>query len=373
MHPFGRFPERTLRELSTAAVTAALDDAGVDPGRVDVAFFSNAYGGLLTGQESVRGEVTLHDAGVHSVPIVNVENACASGSTALWSAVRAVRTGEFETALVIGAEKMFVGDTRKTLAALRTSADTEATAGQGLQFVALYAMRLQGFLDEGVITREQLAEVTIKNQRGGERNPNAQFRKPMSEEEILDARPIAGPLTLPMVSGIGDGAAALVVTARERGSGPAVRVRASVLQTGGVDGVERGAVERAVAKAYEQAGLGPQDLSVAEVHDTVAPAEFTRYVELGLCEPDEVGEFFASGATQPGGQVPVNPSGGLTARGHPVGATGIAQVVELTDQLRGRAGERQVEGARVGLAQNSGGWIDGDAAACGVHILEVVG
>jgi acetyl-CoA acetyltransferase len=232
-------------------------------------------------------------------------------------------------------------------------------------------MRLQALVDAGAIEPEQLAQVTTKNQRNGARNPNAQFRNPMTEAEILEGRPVAGLLTLPMVSGIGDGAAAVVLTAAAPPD-RAVRVRASVLRTGAVDGVDSGAVERAVAGAYEEAGVGPQDLSVAEVHDTVAPAEFTRYIEVGLCEPDEVGRFFDSGATQLGGRVPVNPSGGLTARGHPVGATGLAQVVELADQLRGRAGERQVEGARLALAQNSGGWIDGDAAACGVHVLEAV-
>ena len=371
LHPFGRWPDRPLRSLSTYAVTRALEDAGADPRGVGVAFFSNSFGGLLGGQESVRGEVVLHDAGIQAVPIVNVENACASGSTALWSAIRAVRSGEFESALAVGAEKMFVGDTKRTLAALRTAADVETTADQGLQFVGLYAMRLQRFLDEGVVSPQQLAQVTVKAQCNGAMNPDAQFRDPMSETAVLEARPVAGPLTLPMVSGIGDGAAAVLVTAA-RPEGPAVRVRASTLQTGGIDGIEAGAVTRAVARAYEEAGLGPQDLSVAEVHDTVAPAEFTRYVELGLCEPDEVGRYFDSGATRLGGATPVNPSGGLTARGHPVGATGLAQIVELVQQLRGRAGERQVEGARVGIAQNSGGWLDGDAAACGVHVLERV-
>jgi acetyl-CoA acyltransferase len=220
----------------------------VEPGQVGAAFFSNAYGGLLSGQESVRGQVALHDAGIHSVPIVNVENACASGSTALWSGVRAIRSGECEVVLVAGAEKMFVGDTRKTLAALRTSADVEATAGQGLQFTALYAMRLQALVDAGAIAPEQLAQVTTKNQRNGARNPNAQFRNPMSEAEILEGRPVAGLLTLPMVSGIGDGAAAVVLTAAAPPD-RAVRVRASVLRTGAVDGVDSGAVERAVAGA----------------------------------------------------------------------------------------------------------------------------
>jgi acetyl-CoA acetyltransferase len=273
-------------------------------------------------------------------------------------------------ALAVGAEKMFVGDTRRTLGALRTSSDVEATEGQGLQFVAIYAMRLQSLLDEGSLVTGQLARVTTKNRRNGSRNPNAQFREPLTDEEVLEARRIAGPLTLPMVSGISDGAAAVVVTAAPPADRPRVSVRASTLATGTIDGVGEPAVARAVSLAYDQAGLGPEDVSVAEVHDTVGPAELMRYVELGLCGEDEVGAFFDSGATSPGGRLPVNPSGGLTARGHPVGATGIAQVVELLEQLRGTAGERQVEGARIALAQNSGGWLDGDTAVCAVHVLE---
>jgi acetyl-CoA acetyltransferase len=273
-------------------------------------------------------------------------------------------------ALAVGAEKMFVGDTRRTLGALRTSSDVEATEGQGLQFVAIYAMRLQGLLDEGSLVTGQLARVTTKNRRNGARNPNAQFREPLTDEEVLEARRIAGPLTLPMVSGISDGAAAVVVTATPPADRPRVGVRASTLATGTIDGLREPAVARAVALAYDQAGFGPGDVSVAEVHDTVGPAELMRYVELGLCGEDEVGPFFDSGATSPGGRLPVNPSGGLTARGHPVGATGIAQVVELLEQLRGTAGERQVEGARIALAQNSGGWLDGDTAVCAVHVLE---
>jgi acetyl-CoA acetyltransferase len=307
---------------------------------------------------------------VHGIPIVNVENACASGSTAFWSAVRAVRSGEFDVALAVGAEKMFVGETRTTLAALRTSADVEATAGQGLQFVAIYAMRLQRYLDANVLSPEHLARVTTKNRRNGARNPNAQFREPLSEQDVLEARAIAGPLTLPMVSGISDGAAAVLVTAEPPPERPRIAVRASTLTTGTVDAVGDAAVSRAVSLAYEAAGIGPDDLDVAEVHDTVGPAELQRYVELGLCEDDELGVFFDSGATSPGGRIPVNPSGGLIARGHPAGATGIAQVLELNEQLRGTAGERQVHDPRIGLAQNSGGWIDGDTAVCAVHVLE---
>ncbi|HEY6538016.1 MAG TPA: thiolase family protein [Candidatus Dormibacteraeota bacterium] len=369
MTHFGKWPEVPLRAMSSEAVSASLADAGVSAADVEVAFFANSLGGLLVGQEALRGEVCLHDAGIFGIPIVNVENACAGGATALWSAVRAVRSGEFRVALAVGAEKMFVGDTQRTLAALQTAADVATTQGQGLQFVALYAMRLQQRLDAGLLTKEHLALVTRKGKANGVENEYAQFRTAMTDAEILGGRVIAGPLTLPMVSGISDGAAAVVVIGRPSGSS-GVCVTASVLSSGSVDGLGETVVGTTIRRAYLEAGVGPEDLDVAEVHDAVSPAELFRYEELGLCGTGEAGALLESGATAVGGRIPVNPSGGLTARGHPVAATGLAQIAELTWQLTGRAGRRQVDGCRVALAQNSGGWIDGDTGAGSVHILQ---
>ncbi len=372
MHPFGRWPDASLRSMASEAVLRAVADAQLEVQDIQVAYFANSLGGLLTGQESIRGQVSLHDVGIRDIPIINVENACASGSTALWQAIRAVRSGEFSVALAVGVEKMFVGDTQRTLAALQTAADTEVTAGQGLQFVALYAMRLEEAIRNGSLTGAHLARVTTKNKRNGSLNPYAQFRKIMTEDEVLAARAIAGPLTLPMVAANSDGAAAVLVASDPRAQG-AVRIRASVLTSGTVDGLGEPGVKRAIALGYEQAGVQPGDLDVAEVHDAVSPAELFRYEELGLCPAGEAGAFFDSGATSAGGRIPVNPSGGLSARGHPVGATGLAQIAELAWQLRGQAGARQVEKARLALAQNSGGWLDGDTAVCAVHILEATG
>jgi len=369
MHRFGRWPDKPLREMSTEAVLASLADAGISPSDVDVAYFANSLGGLLVGQEALRGEVCLHDAGIFGIPIINVENACAGGATALWGAIRAVRSGEFRVALAIGAEKMFVGDTQRTLAALQTAADVEATQGQGLQFVALYAMRLEERLASGSFTTQHLAHVTRKGKANGAANPYAQFGTIMTDEEILGARVIAGPLTLPMVAGISDGAAAVIVMGEPDEAG-GIKVRASVLSSGTVDGLGEPVVRQTIHRAYEEASIGPSDIDVAEVHDAVSPAELFRYEELGLCPAGEAGTLLESGATSVGGRIPVNPSGGLTARGHPVGATGLAQIVELVWQLRGQAGQRQVAGCRIGIAQNSGGWIDGDTAVGSVHILE---
>jgi acetyl-CoA acetyltransferase len=262
---------------------------------------------------------------------------------------------------------MWVGDLERVLKALQNSSDTAMTHGLGVQFVSIYAMRLQDSLEQGILTRNHLARVTVKNQHNGSLNPYAQFGGEMTEREVLEARRIAGPFTLPMVAGISDGAAAVVV-GREA-DGAQVRVLASALASGATDGLDTTATARAIRMAYEQAGIGPDDLDLAEVHDAVSGSELLYYEELGLCSPGEAGSFLDSGASALDGKTPINTSGGLTARGHPVGATGLAQVAELTWQITGRAGQRQIESASIGLSQNSGGWLSGDSAACAVHIL----
>lgn len=367
MHPFGRHTELDLRDIAARAINEALDDAGIGPREVGAAFFANSYAGLLNGQESIRGQTVLQHAGIHSIPITNVENACASGSTALWMAIRSVAFGDARYAIAVGAEKMVVGDLGRVLSALQNSSDTAVTQGLGVQFVSIYAMRLQDALDRGIITRGHLARVTVKNQHNGSLNPYAQYGAEMTEREVLEARAIAGPFTLPMVAGISDGAAAVVVA--NEGDETRVRILASALTSGASEALDEAASVRAVRTAYEQAGVGPEDLDVAEVHDAVSGSELLYYEQLGLCAAEDIGDFLDSGASALGGSSPVNPSGGLTARGHPVGATGLAQVAELTWQITGRAGGRQVESASIGLSQNSGGWLAGDSAASAVHIL----
>jgi acetyl-CoA acetyltransferase len=223
-------------------------------------------------------------------------------------------------------------------------------------------------------TQRQLALVTAKNSRHGALNPKAQFQQPNSVEEILAAREIAYPLTLPMCAPIGDGAAAAIIVserkAREIGLDRCVRVCSTALGSGWDHAFgEEDLVETTAAEAYRDAGLGPQDLDVVELHDAAAPSEIMHTESLGLCDRGHGGELVESGATEIGGRIPVNPSGGLLRKGHPIGATGLAQIYELTLQLRGTAGARQVEGARVALAENGGGYIRGDAAALVVSIL----
>lgn len=369
-HPFGRFPETSLKALAATAALAALDDAGLAIGDINAAFCANAYSGLLNGQESIRGETWLRGIGLGGTPVVNVENACASGSTAVHLASMAIASGNYDTVLVVGAEKMFVNDTGRALAALANSADTEVMGNIGLQFSAVDAIRVREMMDEEDVGAEAFEWVTVKNHAHAVSNPIAQYRKPLTMEQVRASRMIADPIRLLMCSAISDGAAAVVLS-RKPGRG-GVRVRASALASSpwrlGPDALPGPTI--AANKAYEQAGIGPKDLHLAEVHDAVSPAELMHYRELGLCAAGEVAGFVAERASALGGRLPVNTSGGLNSRGHPVGATGVAQLIELTLQLRGDAGVRQVPNASIAMAHNSGGWIGEDPAVSAVHILE---
>jgi acetyl-CoA acetyltransferase len=375
MHPFGRFPDASLKDLARVAIVRALVDAGIGVKDVEAVYSANAMGGLLQGQEQIRGQSVLREVGIERVPIVNVENACASGSTALRQAILAIRAGSADVALAVGFEKMFVGDLDRSLNALESAADLDVVRGLGLQFTAIYALRLQRKLEAGQLTVDDLVGVTIKNHDHGVLNPLAQHQKAVTAEHILESRPIAEPLTLLMCSSICDGAAAVVVAregAIENGRHPQVTIRGSAAASGfATESDDEPSIATLCARAaYEEAAVGPDDVDVAEVHDAMAPGELLYYEQLGLCGPGEAGVLLASGATGLTGRVPVNPSGGLSSRGHPIGATGLAQISELAWQLRGEAGPRQGGRPRIALAQNSGGWIEGESAACNVHILE---
>ena len=373
MHPFGRFPDRSLKDMVRVAVVRALDDAGIGVRDVQAVYSANGMAGVLQGQEQIRGQSALRDVGLERVPVVNIENACASGSSAFREGVMAIRAGAVDTALIVGFEKMFVGDRDRSLAALESAADLEIVGGLGLQFTAIYAMRLRKRIDGGTLKFDDLVGATIKNHRNGALNPYAQHRREVTAEEVTGSRPIAEPLTLLMCSSFCDGAAAVVLRRGDGGNGrPRVRVRASASVSGYTAGPEPepSTATACATLAYEEAGVGPADVDVAEVHDAMAPGELLYYEQLGFCEPGGAGELLHSGTTSIEGSKPVNPSGGLSSRGHPVGATGLAQLAELTWQLRGEAGERQTGLPRIALAQNSGGWLTGEPAACNVHILE---
>ncbi|MBS1676363.1 MAG: thiolase family protein [Actinobacteria bacterium] len=375
MHPFGRFSDSSLKDLARVATVQALTDAGIGTRDIDVVYSSNAMGGMLQGQEMVRGQAVMREVGIERIPIVNVENACAGGSTALRQAILEIAAGAAEIVLAVGFEKMFVNDRTRTLDALQSAADVDVVRGAGLQFTAVYGMRLRKMLAEGTIRGEDLVEVSVKSHACGALNPYAQHQKEVTPEEVRAAPMIADPLTLLMTSSICDGAAAVVVARRGalKVDRPRVRFRSSRGASGFTPLPEGQPTlsEQNVTAAYEAAGLGPGDVDVAEVHDAMAPAELLAYEQLGFCEKGGAGALLAAGTTSITGAKPVNPSGGLSSRGHPVGATGLAQIAELTWQLRGEAGARQVGNEpRIALAHNSGGWLEGESAANNIHILE---
>jgi len=382
MTRFGKHLERSARDLVEEAVAGALTDAEIEPTQVQAAYVGNAVSGLMNGQESIRGQVVLRRTGLLGVPIVNVENACASSSTALHLGWQAVASGMYECVAVVGYEKLYDEDKAKSFRAFNASMDLAelqmrfgSDAGQGRSvFMDLYASFSADASHGAVATdAEALALVSVKNHHHGALNPFSQYREEVTVEQVLGARAVAGPLTVLMCSPLSDGAACLVLTSKgsHRGRTGGVRIAASVLTSGRGDDTEKAsAVERAASAAYEMANIGPRELDLVELHDATAIAELDLYEQLGLCDTGDAQRLVRDRVTWLGGALPVNPSGGLLSRGHPIGATGAAQIVELTWQLEGRCGERQVSDATIALAQNAGGWVGTDAAACAVHVLQ---
>jgi len=370
MTPFGKHPERSLRDLGREACLAALRDAGLGPAGIEGGYCGNALGPALQGETGI-GQSVLWEVGVRGVPVVNVENACASGSTALHEGFKAVAGGFSDTALVVGVEKSVMP--KGTMLNVG-AAELEVQLGD--VFPGTFALMAQQHMARYGTTREQIARVAVKNSAHGALNPYAQRRKALTLPEVLGSPMIADPLTLYSCCPNSDGAAAVVLATGERArraGARAIRVAGSALTTGTYDArrdLTFWPSEIAAARqAYAQAGLGPGDVGVVEVHDAFTICEIVHCESLGLCAAGAGGRLIEEGATALGGRVPVNPSGGLLARGHPVGASGVAQAVEIAWQLRGQAGDRQVQGARVGLAQIMGGSQQGDARACTVHIL----
>ena len=367
MTPFGRMRERSFESIGQEAVLKGLKDAGVERAQVDEIFCGSALTGRSMGQRVVR------DLGMTGVPITNVENACSSGSTALREACTAIAAGRAQTVLVLGIDQL----TRLGGGTI-PQVETDLDPNLGMVMPAVYAMRARRYLSERGATSEHLARVAVKAHEAGRLNPYAQYRNEITVEEVLASRMVADPLTLLMCCPTGDGAAAAVVTtqarARELGRQP-IRVAATALQsgvykTGYRDMVQSELTMRTAKIAYESAGIGPEDVDLAEIHDAFAIAELVYYEALGLCESGGGPALLDSGATRIGGSKCVNPSGGLLCRGHPVGATGIAQVCEAVWQLRGEAGARQVRGARVALTHCTGGGVAGlDHGSCAVNLL----
>jgi acetyl-CoA acyltransferase len=393
MTAFGVRPEASVKDLTRDAVTEALSDAGAELGDVEAAYFGNTCQGVLEGQVVVAGQMALRSMGFERIPVVNVENACATGATALHQAVLHVRSGAGDVVLAVGAEKLNIGDGQKSLSVFDGGVDVNDLAGvrsvltelggeipdsgrPHSMFMDIYAALARAHMDAFGTTQRQLAVIAEKNHAHAVHNPLAHFRKEMSATEILAARPVAGPLTVPMCAPLTDGAAAVVVCnsagLRRLGARRPVRVLATVVRTGTVRPLsawDRSVSRLAAQDAYEQAGVGPDDVSVAEVHDASAFGELLQTELLGFCEIGSGGKLAESGATRLGGLLPVNPSGGLESKGHPMGASGLAQIYELAHQLRGNCGVRQVPDARIALAENGGGWYGSEEAVAAITIL----
>lgn len=393
MTAFGKRLDDTVKSLTATAVREALDDAGIVTGDIQAAWFSNTRQPMLEGQNTIRGQIALRSAGISGIPIANIENACASGSTAVLQAMAAIRAEMIDIALVVGTEKMVYPDRpEKVAAAFAGGTDVhdpesvldyivsiggEKPGPDRSIFMDLYAAQARVHMDRFGTTQEDLARIASNTHCHGANNPKAQYRTPFTVEEVLADKPIVFPFTRAMCAPVSDGAAATVLCS-ERAlkrlvKGRTVRVRACALLSTmerNKDDYANHIGRRAANAAYEEAGVGPSDIDVVEIHDATAYAAVQQIENLGLSEPGGVGACLRHGEFRIGGRVPVNPSGGLLAKGHPVGATGIAQIYELTTQLRGEAGPRQVEKARLAIAENGGGFLGVEEGATTVTILE---
>ena len=365
--PYGKYPEKTVADIAWPAVKQAIEDSGLEKKDIQAAYCGTALGGMMAGQR------ILKKLGITGLPIINIENACSSSSTAFREAYIAVGAGIYDAVLVMGVEKLtkFGGGTLPL-----EKEDFEVT--HGLVMPALYAMRAKRYMHEYGLTEDQLAMVSVKARRHGKLNPDAQFREETTIEAVRQSRPVADPLHLFHCCPSGDGAAAVVICSAEKArqvSSDPIRVAGSEINsgkymTGYRDMTTPEITVRGAKQLYEESGIGPEDVDLAEVHDAFAIAELLYYEALGFCAKGEAARLLEDGETSVGGRIPVNPSGGLLSKGHPIGATGVAQIVEVVRQLRGQCGDRQVEGAKVGLTHCTGGGVSGfDHGVCSIHLF----
>ncbi|NVM56244.1 MAG: thiolase family protein [Candidatus Helarchaeota archaeon] len=401
MTKFGKYIEKSIKNLTGEALESLQKDCDINLEDIEAAWFSNSGWGMSFNQHCIRGQVALSANGIDKIPIMNVENACAGGSSAFHGAWAVVKAGIYDCALAIGVEKVYNEDRARMMEGFISGTDVEVTTkmieqlkkwaakrkakkakeqgsegkkgkkGGHSAFMDLYAMAARTHMKKYGTTQRQLAVVAAKNHNNSTLNPLAQYTFPLTVEQVLEDYEVAYPLTRSMCAPVGDGAAAAILCSekflKQHPSTRAVLIRASVLKSGSWK--KDNIADRAGTAAYEMAGLGPKDINIAEVHDATAFGEITQIEQMGFCPVGKGGPFTESGATALDGKIPVNTSGGLLSRGHPIGATGLAQIYELVTQLRGEAGERQVK-AKIALAENGGGNIGfGEAALC-VHILE---
>jgi len=367
MIKMGKFPDRMLSSMGREAVLLAMRDAGVEGGDIQAGYSGSLHGGSLLGQRIFK------DLGMTGMPINNMENACSSGSSALREGWLGIASGLYDMVIAVGSEKLSaLGGGTLPL----EKEDLEVS--QGMVMPALYAMRARRYMAEFGATKEHLARVVVKSRKNASMNPLAQFTQTTTVEEVLSSRIIADPITLFQCCPTGDGAGAAVLCSMDKArkyTNHPVLIKASVLVSGKFEPGFRDMTTpeitvRGSKLAYEMAGFGPKDIDLAEVHDAFSIAELLYYEALGFCGRGEAPKLIDEGATNIDGRIPVNPSGGLISKGHPVGATGLAQLTEVVWQLRGQAGPRQVKDAKVGMTHCTGGGIYGlDHGACSIHIL----
>ncbi len=403
MIKFGKFLERSVKDMAGLVLEETLQDCALTRDDIQAAWFSNTMWGLYDFQHSIRGQVALTANGLQGIPVTNVENACASASTALHAAWTSIKAGLYDCALAMGVEKQYNEDRAKVMQSFIAGTDVQemaarvaelreteqkkrqeagqaksaegeaAKAGGHSAFMDFYAAGARAHMEAYGSTQRQLACVAAKNHNNSTKNPLAQYTFPQTVEQVLNDRVVAYPLTRAMCAPIGDGAAAAIICnesfLKRHPSARAIRIAASVLEGGKRTGA--GDIsERAAKKAFEISGVGPEDINVMEVHDATAFGEISVMEALGFCPRGEGGVMAERGDTALEGKIPINPSGGLISRGHPIGASGLAQIYELVTQLRGEAGERQVKNHRFAMTENGGGTVGAGEAAMTIHIME---
>jgi benzoylsuccinyl-CoA thiolase BbsB subunit len=368
---FGKFPQKAVFQLGAEATRAALKDAGISPKDIQFAYYANLYGGMVEGQAALR------DAGITDIEITNVENACTGGATAVRRAWYDIASGLYDIGIAVGAESM---TTSPIAGKLITPAKGDLSGELGMNTVAKFALSQRRYMETSGVTLEQIAEVSVKNHHNGCTNPYSQYKKEFSVADIINSRLICDPITQLQGCATTDGAAAVILASLDiakRYAARSVIIAASIIRSGDYayrqkDITFSDMTRKAVKDAYTMAGIGPEDISLCELHDAFAVNELQHYVELGFCERGKEVQLLLDGVTGLNGKLPVNPSGGLLSKGHPLSATGVAQIAEIVWQLRGQAGNNQVPHARVGLAHTMGGEVaDLEAGAVGIHILKV--
>jgi acetyl-CoA acetyltransferase len=395
MTRFGKFLNKGIKDLVREAVVDTLADAGMDKGLIEAAYVGNAAAGAMTGQHMIRGQVVLDPLGINEIPIYNVENACASSSFAFNLAWSAVAGGHHDCVLVVGFEKLFHQDKLKPFLALESALDVEdymdhfksvedsLLAGTKIfpdgdqkrsRLLDVYSFLTKRYMDNFNITQDHLAMLSVKAHKNGALNPKAQYQELVSMEQVLNSGDVTFPFTRMMCAPIGDGASAAIICSKQfaaKFTTKPIWIGSSVVSSGKVStDLDDTITKRSATKLYETSGIGPEDIDVVEVHDTTSSAEIIDLIQLGLCPGGEASVRIEAGDFDLNGSLPCNPSGGLTTKGHPVGATGVAQIYEIVTQLRGDGGKRQAVNPKVGLTHNGGGILGIDAGAMALHVLK---